>query len=734
MSLGHIDRFELIRELGKSNHETVYKAVDPANERTVAIRRIAPESPNLEKLREKLRRARALESPNIVRVLQTVDAEQACCAVMEYAEGNTLRSLLAGNSETGWDILDVARQLCSAIDHARSRQFAHTNFTPANIMVEWDGNIKVLDYGLLTDPGESAQAGRNADALHYMSPEQVKGEEPTWRSNLFSLGVILYEMVAGVKPFSGGDVGTLLENISTAKPAPPHSISTKVAPRVSAAILKALAKSPDERYASGAELVRALETREPAAPPAPVVATPRQMASAPVPPAPSHQSRPERQPPVRLEQKPAPLASATLPPAPVAATHKVVVQAPLSAASASPPTRPATPVAAPPPPAAVCAAAPVSNAANTAAAETAPPATPRPSAPAEASQQFLVVGARPARPVAPVPNRAAGNPWLGLLKLRYVVLCGAAALLVLATALVSSYAVRSSDASAPKIQEQPPSQPVVKEDVAAPPEDTEPEVRVVLAPRARKRVSAAPAPVVPVITTGELMIDSSPRGAMVELDGQNQAGAVTPYTAVNISAGRHIVTLRKEGYAAESQAVDITAGQKAYAVVSLKELGARVAISSDPEGATVLIDGRDAGKTTPMTVILPPGKHTVSFQKYGFLQSVQTVELVPGQALLVRPRLLPTGNTAEIKPVGKFGRMFGRGAAANMGTIRIRTNPKGAQIMINERLLDKTAPAELAAPAGSYEITLIYPGYRRLRRTIAVVAGSTTAVDESLQP
>ncbi len=738
MALGRAGRYELIRELGKSTHDAVYKAVDTATpkadstkQKTVAVRKIEPDAPNVQALRDHLRSAQKLDSPNIAQVFQIIDEDGSCCAAMEYVEGNLLRLLLAKNN-THWDVVDVARQICSAIDHARSRQLAHTNFTPANIMVEWDGTIKVMDYGLLTDPGESAQAGRNPDALHYLSPEQAKGEPPSWHSNLFSLGVILYEMAAGVRPFAGQDAATLLDSICSVDPVPPHSINPKVTPQISAAILKALAKLPEDRYSSGAELVRALEFRQPEAPPAPVVAPPKPVESTPPAVADSARKDETAQTPVvapALRVAASPVERACQP-AQGAGTRK------LDVAVAVPATNQHPAIAVTPAP--VCTGARESSAAEVKPAE-APPASVATVDAMVEPREFVIVGPRAAQPVPTVPKPAVAASRWPVLKKRPFWLAGAAAIVVLA-AFAAGYAVRPpNDAE----DEQPPTQAVptqaaVKEVVTTAPPEAEPQAELVsTAPslRARKRApKPVSATVVPVITTGQLTVDSSPRGAMVELDGQSGSSLVTPCTMANISAGRHTLTLRKEGYAAESRPVDITAGQNFSATLALRELGSTLTIFSDPPGATVLIDSRDTGKATPLTVTVPKGKRTVSLQKSGFLPVTQTVDLMAGQTLSIRPRLLPTGNTAEIKPVGKFGRMFGRGVAATLGTLKIRTNPKGAQIMINERMMDKTTPAELATPAGSYEITLIYPGYKRLRRTVTVVAGFATTIDESFQP
>ena len=237
----------------------------------------------------------------------------------------------------------------------------------------------------------------------------------------------------------------------------------------------------------------------------------------------------------------------------------------------------------------------------------------------------------------------------------------------------------------------------------------------------------------PALMVGELIIDSSPPGATIQLDGQGPLSLETPYTATGLSVGRHTVGLSKPGYATESRTIEIAAGQKSHLMIALTELGATVSIASDPPGAAVFIDGQDSGRTTPVAVILKQGSHTLDLRKAGYLQAATKVTLTAGQSFQFAPHLLPTGNEDEIKAVGKLGRILGRHSRSSVATLQIRTNPKGARIIVNQRVLDKTTPAEFSVPEGSYEIVLALDGYSRVERTISVVAGSTFVVDEKMQ-
>lgn len=251
--------------------------------------------------------------------------------------------------------------------------------------------------------------------------------------------------------------------------------------------------------------------------------------------------------------------------------------------------------------------------------------------------------------------------------------------------------------------------------------------------RLGKKRSAPVMVAAPALMVGELIIDSSPQGATIQLDGQGSLSFQTPYTAGSLSVGRHTVGLSKPGYATESRTIEIAAGQKSRLLIAMTELGATVSIASDPSGAAVFIDGQDTGRTTPVAVVLKKGSHTLNLRKAGYLQAATKVEIAGGQSLQYAPHLLPTGNEDDIKAVGKLGRILGRHSRNSMATLQIRSDPKGARIIVNQRVLDKTTPAEFSVPEGSYEIALALDGYSRVQRTISVVAGSNFVVDEKLQ-
>src|SRR4029077_10421164 len=159
-----------------------------------------------------------------------------------------------------WDLQDIVRQTCQGLDHAHSHNVVHYSLEPAKIMVTWDGTVKVLSFGVSCMGAFTCQAaGKAPEVLHYVSPEQLRGDPVDGRSNIFSLGAILYEMATESKAFAGDDADQVRQQIVEATPAAPVAVNRKIHPVLSEVIMKALSKAPQDRYQSGQELVNDLE-------------------------------------------------------------------------------------------------------------------------------------------------------------------------------------------------------------------------------------------------------------------------------------------------------------------------------------------------------------------------------------------------------------------------------------------------------------------------------------------
>ena len=179
------------------------------------------------------------------------------CAAMEYIQGNSVATMLARKEGFSiWDLLDIGRQVCSGLDHAHSHIVFHYSLEPAKIMCGWDGTVRVLGFGVSSVGKFAAQMPEVPSILHYMSPEQVRGEEIDARSNIFSLGALFYEMVTDRKAFDREDAESLRQSILESTPVPPMHVNSNLHPLLSDLIMKALSKDPAERYQSGRRIAR----------------------------------------------------------------------------------------------------------------------------------------------------------------------------------------------------------------------------------------------------------------------------------------------------------------------------------------------------------------------------------------------------------------------------------------------------------------------------------------------
>ncbi len=155
---------------------------------------------------------------------------------MEYVQGNSVATMLARKEGFSiWDLQDIARQACQGLDHAHVRKVVHCSLEPAKIMVQWDGIVKLLGFGVSrTGMGAAWAAGAAPEILHYMSPEQLRGDEIDARSNLFTLGAILYEMVTERKAFNGDDAEQVRNAILEMMPVAVDQVNRKTHPALSA--------------------------------------------------------------------------------------------------------------------------------------------------------------------------------------------------------------------------------------------------------------------------------------------------------------------------------------------------------------------------------------------------------------------------------------------------------------------------------------------------------------------
>src|SRR5258708_9172589 len=245
----------------------VYKAKAPSIGRIVALKTMRLDVHGLE-AEDMLRRFRneaqavgVLNHPNVVTIYDAAEQDKIFASGMEFIEGTTLHELLTEKRVLSTEeIIRLSRQIGAGLDYAHSHGIIHRDIKPANIMITPSGSVKIMDFGIAKTGGSVTSTGQVLGTPNYMSPEQVKGKTLDGRSDLFSFGVVLYEMLTGEKPFVGQNVTTIIYKIVNEQPTPPRDLDVTIHPGLSAIVTRALAKAPDDRYQSGADLVRDLES------------------------------------------------------------------------------------------------------------------------------------------------------------------------------------------------------------------------------------------------------------------------------------------------------------------------------------------------------------------------------------------------------------------------------------------------------------------------------------------
>jgi len=277
MNLTRLGRFEIVREIGRGAMGQVFLADDPKIDRKVAIKTIVlPPGTSADEARETsqrfLREAQAagkLLHPNIVTIFDVGEENGVSFIAMEFIEGETLEKHTRPDTLLPLRrVQDLIAQAAAALDHAHQNHIIHRDIKPANLMVLKGGALKVTDFGLAKSPSANlTQAGVLLGTPSYMSPEQIQGGEIDGRSDLFSLGVVLYELLTGVRPFAGDSISTIIYRVLYEDPRPPAAHNPALPPEVNVILEKALAKDPEKRYASGSDLVGDLAKAFSALPP-----------------------------------------------------------------------------------------------------------------------------------------------------------------------------------------------------------------------------------------------------------------------------------------------------------------------------------------------------------------------------------------------------------------------------------------------------------------------------------
>jgi predicted Ser/Thr protein kinase len=721
-----VGRYEIIEELGRGAMGVVYKAKDPTIGRTVALKTLRLDVHGLDaaemvrRFQNEARAAGVLSHPNIVTIYDAGECDGIFYIAMEFIQGTTLHELLAEQHILPTeDVIQYSRQICKGLDYAHSHGIVHRDVKPANIMITANGTVKIMDFGIAKAGGSMTSTGQVLGTPNYMAPEQVKGRPLDGRSDLFSFGVILYEMLTGEKPFVGQNVTTIIYKIVNENPIAPRDLDVTVHPGLSAIVTRALAKSPDDRYQTGADLVRDLESYKVAG--APLHATSK-------------------------------LTTGKF------TTGKLTIGKLVSAKTSNGSTGSGrfskTETALPQDKTLVL---PVKNGNGAAAA--AKPA--------------------PAKERKPLKMR---RPSLAIHPPRKNVLIAAAVLIVLLGSAMAGYAyihtrskmreletemkvkeaARQEHILADQKIDPPAPAPVAKpaddEDVIArdttvkfvktakssPAVARDTTVKFVKTAKTSPAVLPAPVKVQKATSSpnqvyteqSELQFNSKPQGSKVEIDGWSEPNWVTPFTASHLAAGYHTIAFSKAGYLPKGEAAQSVAGKSIQVYAELSPAVSTLVINSNPQGANIWLDGKDTGKTTPAQLTVEKGPHRVVVRKAAFKDATADEDVAEGQTASFSPVLLSLGQQVENGSNGSLlKRMFGaeNTVPEGKGLVHIRTEPEGATIIVDGKTAPKKSNARWPAEPGVYTIVLQMDGYKPVQRNIRVQMGKIVNLDEILE-
>jgi serine/threonine protein kinase len=752
-------RYEIVGELGRGAMGVVYKAVDPVIGRTVAVKtiRLSEEgtglsrSELLSRFQTEARAAGLLTHPNIVVVYDAGEEDGLYYITMELVEGKSLQNLLDARQAFPLPrTLRIMEQTCSALQFAHERNVIHRDIKPANLMLTPDDTVKITDFGTakILQFGTVQQTAHVMGTPSYMSPEQVKGRAVDGRSDIFSLGVMLYEMVTGEKPFPGQNITTVIYKIVNEDPVPPRQIDPSIHTGISAIVMRALEKEPDNRYQSCREMLedlrnyRALSATGPN-PHATVIMGAGQSPAATLPLG------------VGSTGRGAPIEEAAM-----SATARS-----LSARAATPGQTPVirrtgaiAPIPEPPKKGwtstiilslilvgviiyGAYKLRPVweetrkLNAARSGAdVQAAPDANPpstAPSSPSANTDELSLPAKDSAGPATPEPKPAVETVPVRPTPKRLDVVNGAAKAAEFKGRIEQAISDRGLNGRvkvigsgntltlAGKLK------PGEHSDLLKFLRDAPSEVRVV--DHIEYDDTADPAASgprdgghpIPSADLGAIHVVTDVLGATAILHGP--AGRVlnrceTPCSFNNLRPQQYGLEVRKDGYQPVQTALQIKAGDVQDQKVTLESLTHGLQVTTNPPGADVFINGAKQGGQTPLTLPLGPGQYNLVIRLNGYEGYSETVKVTDNAQTRVNVELTQ------------------RGANGHVAWAQVSTDPPGAEILVDGTSTGQVSPGRVQISSGTHTIILRLNGYQQIRRMFQASEGGTITLDESLKP
>ncbi len=722
-------RYELLEELGRGAMGVVYRAQDPMIGRTVAVKTMRLSEQGTGLTREELisrfqteaHAAGRLTHPNIVVVYDAGEEEGLFYITMELVEGRSLQALLDEKQSFPLPrVLRLMEQICSGLEFAHQRNVVHRDIKPANLMLTPNDTVKITDFGTakIMQFG-TAQTAHVMGTPSYMSPEQVKGKSVDGRSDLFSLGVILYELVTGEKPFPGQNVTTVIYKIINEEPIPPRELDSSVHPGLSYVITRALAKDPAARYQNPRELMDALRRyRDIETSPEATVALPRPVA-APIAPdatwpgapagpqAPAAPVHPSSSAPLPEEKKRGSVLFALLLLAVIAgASYRLWptlrdVWERSRGASASP-----TLAKSPAPP--ETNNLPEASVGTSSASE--PEAAPTPKTPSMSPKQRVEQGSgeagRADEALKSRLERALANAGLS----DKVHVHAAANTVTLSGRLTP----REHRQLLEHLRKAPQSARVIDHIEYAglgSGDDS-----LVSEPRHQ-----------PASGHGEIEVVTDVLGAPAVLRGPR--GKVvsqcrTPCRFHDLPPGNYKLGINQEGYRPVEHALSVTAGSVVDERIVMEALAVAVTVDSQPSQAHLFINGEHQADTTPTTIRLAPGTYNMVVRKAGFEPYFGQIQVKGGE---------PEHLDINLSPRRGGGLSSGNDAGGDAGGVYVSSDPLGAAILVDGFPTRRRTPAQLELSPGEHTLMLSLRGYPLARRTIMVEPNQSMQVNITLQ-
>ena len=744
-----ISHYRILNKLGSGGMGIVYEAEDTTLGRKVALKflpeEMAKDAGMLARLQREARAASALNHPNICTIYAIEENRGQFFIAMELLEGKTLDQILAEKPLTNEQIIEVALQICDALEAAHSKGIVHRDIKPANIFVTNRNQVKVLDFGLAkleaskpaatgasgslltahTSDFGLTRPGTTVGTIAYMSPEQARGEPLDARTDIFSFGAVLYQMATRKMPFDGNTSAVVFSKILEHPPISPVHLNPALPSQLEVIIDKALEKDRDLRYQTATGMAADLRRLK------------RDTGS--------------RQT-TAIASKPNPKTKSTGKMWAAIAAGLLIAIVGGSLYWARTKRAPAT--SATPQTLAILPLANVGDANNT----------------------YLSDGVTKdiAAKLAQLPNLhiewltqasdAKGSAaQLGARSVLSGSVVRSGDAVVVNTELVEAathqslwshqYTANTSELQALEGQiatdiaeragiklgwEERKALQAVKTTSSEAyllylqarydlnrhtPEATK-QARDLLNQAVEKDANFATAAQALAEVQKQLAQEAAPPEKAVEPGTRSAQAAPLPEKSAD-KQSKHS--------AGKSATVSSTPAPSAPvpAAPTAPILGT-ISVQSQPAGASIILDGKDTGQKTPAQVAAARGAHSIVLKQAGYADSTASASLnAGGQTVTVSETLAKLGETKAIKPIGGFKKIFGS-ESENMGRIHIDSKPRGAKVTVGTQVVAKPTPVEFALNPGSYQIKLELEGYATLQKTVEITAGKRIQVEETL--